>query len=150
MTYTNGAAFRRALEDRLRMQSLQTRAPLVRLRKMVVFDRFLARLTLDQPEAWLVKSGFALQLRLGNRARTTKDIDVLLKTPTTDLHQLIVRAALLDFEDWFQFGVEQPTDIPTAHEVGGVRLRVLGLLDGRRFETFTLTLVRAASCLSQP
>ena len=44
MTYNTGAIFRRALEDRLRMQSLQTGAPLVRLRKLVVFDRFLIRL----------------------------------------------------------------------------------------------------------
>jgi hypothetical protein len=36
MTYGSGAAFRRALEDRLRAQSLQTGAPLVRLRKLIV------------------------------------------------------------------------------------------------------------------
>ena len=51
MTYDSGASFRRALEDRLRVQSLQTGVPLVRLRKMVVFDRFLVRLMQDQPDA---------------------------------------------------------------------------------------------------
>lgn len=136
MTYGSGAAFRRALEDRLRAQSLQTGAPLVRLRKLVVFDRFLARLTHDQPNAWVVKGGFALQLRLGDRARTTKDIDVLLVAPTDDLHQSIVRAALRDVGDWFQFEVERPEDGLGALEGGGVRLQVRGLLDGRRFETF--------------
>lgn len=50
MIYSTGAGFRRALEDRLRSQSLLTGAPLVRLRKLVVFDRFLARLTRDQPD----------------------------------------------------------------------------------------------------
>lgn len=50
MTYRSGASFRRALEDRLRAQSLETGAPLVRLRKMVVFDRFLVRLIQDQPD----------------------------------------------------------------------------------------------------
>lgn len=73
MTYESGASFRRALEDRLRVISLQTGVPLVRLRKMVIFDRFLARLPQDQPDAWVVKGGLALQLRLPNRARTTKD-----------------------------------------------------------------------------
>jgi hypothetical protein len=110
MTYSTGASFRRALEDRLRLQSLQTGVPLVRLRKLVVFDRFLVRLTQDQPNAWVVKGGFALQLRLGNRARTTKDIDVLLTRPSADIHQVLVRAALLDVGDWFQFEVERPTD----------------------------------------
>jgi len=45
MTYQTGAAFRRALEDRLLAQSHQTDVSLVRLRKLVAFDRFLARLT---------------------------------------------------------------------------------------------------------
>ena len=44
MKYESSAAFRRALEDRLRAQSITSGMPLVRLRKMVAFDRFLARL----------------------------------------------------------------------------------------------------------
>ena len=98
MAYESGASFRRALEDRLRSQSLQTGAPLVRLRKMVAFDRFLVRLVQDQPNAWVLKGGLALQLRLGERARTTKDIDVLLRSPRDeqfDVHQALVRAASL-------------------------------------------------------
>ncbi len=136
MNYDSGASFRRALEDRLRSQSLQTGAPLVRLRKMVAFDRFLVRLVQDQPNAWVLKGGLALQLRLGERARTTKDIDVLLLTPHEDVHQSLVRAALLDLGDWFQFQVERsPAEVP-AEPVGGVRFQVQGLLDRRRFETF--------------
>ena len=41
--YQTGTAFRRALEDRLLAQSSQTAVSLVRLRKLVAFDRFLAR-----------------------------------------------------------------------------------------------------------
>jgi len=50
MKYLHGAAFRRALEDRLLQQSLQTQAPLLRLRKLVAFDRLLARLVADGPD----------------------------------------------------------------------------------------------------
>jgi len=39
MKYESSAAFRRALEDRLRAQSITSGMPLVRLRKMVVFGR---------------------------------------------------------------------------------------------------------------
>lgn len=81
MNYSSSTSFRRALEDRLRSQSLQTGVLLVRLRKMVVFDRLLARLIQDQPDDWVLKGGLALQLRLGNQARTTKDIDVLENLP---------------------------------------------------------------------
>jgi hypothetical protein len=136
MAYDSGASFRRALEDRLRSQSLQTGAPLVRLRKMVAFDRFLVRLVRDQPDTWVLKGGLALQLRLGERARTTKDIDVLLITPREDVHQALVRAALVDLGDWFQFEVERsPAETP-AQPLGGVRFQVQSLLDRQRFETF--------------
>jgi hypothetical protein len=95
----------------------------------------------DQPDAWVLKGGLALQLRLGNQARTTKDMDVLLTAPhdqSDDLHQALVRAALLDLGDWFQFEVERPAAGTPAGPLGGVRFQVRGLLDGRRFETFHL------------
>ncbi len=87
MKYNSGAAFRRALEDRLRARSLQTGLPLVRLRKMIAFDRFLARLLLHQPDEWVLKGGLALQLRLGDSARTTKDIDMLVLVHQQDIFQ---------------------------------------------------------------
>lgn len=124
MTCANSASFRRALEGRLRAQSLETGVPLVRLRKMVIFDRLLARLMQAQPDAWILKGGLALQLRLGNQARTTKDMDVLRKSPFDqgdDVHQALVRAALLDLGDWFQFEVERPAAEPFAGPVGGLR-----------------------------
>jgi hypothetical protein len=74
VNYKTGAAFRRALEDQLRNRALSTGAPLVRLRKMVAFDRILARLQATYPSAWLLKGGYALQLRFGDRSRTTRDL----------------------------------------------------------------------------
>jgi hypothetical protein len=87
----------------------------------------------------VLKGGLALQLRLGNQARTTKDIDVLLTTPYDkphDVHQALVRGALLDLGDWFQFEVERPTAEIPEEPIGGVRFQVRALLDNRRFETF--------------
>ncbi len=55
MKYKTPAAFRRTLEERLRQQSLETGQPLARLRKMVAFDRFLARLVKKEPHAWILK-----------------------------------------------------------------------------------------------
>jgi hypothetical protein len=81
MTYLSSTAFRRALEDRLQTQSTHGAVALNRLRKMVAFDRFLARLLAAQSDTWMLKGGLALQLRLGDRARTTKDMDILLTIP---------------------------------------------------------------------
>ncbi len=42
--YDNAVAFRRALEDRLKNIAREQSIPLDRLRRIVTFDRFLARL----------------------------------------------------------------------------------------------------------
>ncbi len=134
MKYTDGAAFRRALEDRLHNQSLQSHAPLLRLRKLVAFDRLLARLVADSPKSWLLKGGLALQLRLGARARTTQDIDLLLIGQISDLHQALARAAATDLGDWFEFEVASP--VSPAVPGGGTRFLIISRLDSRAFERF--------------
>ncbi|HDQ71125.1 MAG TPA: nucleotidyl transferase AbiEii/AbiGii toxin family protein [Chloroflexi bacterium] len=136
MKYQSGGAFRRALENRLRVQSLESGVALLRLRKMVTFDRFLARLMLAQPDAWMVKGGLALQLRLAARARTTKDVDVLLLTPHQDVHLLLIGAASLDVGDWFRFEVARPAGGLREDQFGGLRFHTSSLVDGRPFERF--------------
>ena len=140
MKYRTSAAFRRALEERLRQQSLEGGQPLTRLRKMVAFDRFLARLAKKEPEAWIVKGGFALQLRLGTRARTTKDIDVSATNRWTreETTAHLRGVASLVFGDWFEFQVSEPTEAATGAPAHGLRFPIRCLLDGRQFENFHL------------
>ncbi len=64
------AAFRRTLEDRLKSLAGNDTARLARYRKSVVFDRTLARLVTAAPTAWVLKGGFALDLRPADRAWT--------------------------------------------------------------------------------
>ena len=137
MTYTTAAAFRRALETRLVAQSAQTGAPLVRLRKLVVFDRFLARLTQAYPHDWLLKGGLALQLRMGEHARTTQDVDVLLNLPRTAVHSAVMQAVSLDLGDWFIFVVRPASAaLPGPTADGGQRFFITALVDRRTFESF--------------
>ena len=139
MKYATGADFRRALETRLRALSQRDKVPLARLRKFVAFDRLLARLLYTEPENWALKGGLALQLRLGERARTTKDMDVLWRQSVPDLHQHLVNAASLDLNDWFRFVVERPkTEPEPLFGGGGRRFYVHSLLDSRPFELFHL------------
>ena len=79
----------------------------------------------------------ALQWRLGERARTPQDLDILLIGSREDLHATLVRAAQLELGDWFRYLVGQPAH---AHHAGagGLRFSVKALLDGRPFETFHL------------
>lgn len=103
---------------------------------MVAFDRFLARLAKKEPEAWIVKGGFALQLRLGARARTTKDIDVSATNrwnrEETATHLRAVASSA--FGDWFEFEVGEPVEAVTGAPGNGLRFPIRCLLDGRQFE----------------
>lgn len=132
MKYASGSDFRKALETRLRKISLQEHSSLARLRKMVAFDRFLARLTFSQPGLWILKGGLALQIRLGERARTTRDIDFLLVEPQPNIHAMLVEATSAKQNDWFEFQVERA---PTSEGISE-RFHVRCLLDGRPFELF--------------
>lgn len=105
----------------------------MRLRKTVAFDRLLSRMVRNGPDTWVLKRGFALQLLIEDRARTTKDIDVLLTQVGHDAHELLVTAALADLDDWFEFAVAAPTDLPGQ---AAIRMTVQSRVDGRQFESF--------------
>lgn len=138
MKYKTATAFRQALEGRLREQSLKTGVPLVRLRKMVAFDRLLARLVKKDKHAWIIKGGLAMQLRMGDVARTTKDVDasILRTAKAQEAAALFRRAAAGKVEDWFEFEVEDPSPTVTGAPSGGLRFPIHCLLDGRTFERF--------------
>ena len=75
--YATAAAFRVALESRLKSTAQTEGIDLQRLRRQVSFDRLLARFFSEQNTPWLLKGGYAMELRL-RTARTTKDIDLSL------------------------------------------------------------------------
>lgn len=137
MNYETATAFRRALESRLLAESNQTGTPLVRLRKLVVFDRFLARLVYAHPGRWLLKGGLALQLRLGAHARTTQDIDVLATLPHAAVARAITEAVTVDLGDWFTFQLRPtPGALAGVAPEGGQRFFLSASVDFRLFERF--------------
>lgn len=135
MKYKTSRDFRQALETRIRNISLETEMPLLRLRKLVVFERFLVRLIYIQPDNWVLKGGYALQLRLGDRARTTKDIDLLAKEQKNKIHPTLQAAGFLDLGDWFSFEVASAAEI-AVEGPSVLRFSVRALLDSRAFESF--------------
>jgi hypothetical protein len=135
VNYQSGGAFRRALEQRLTTITLNSGTPLVRLRKLVAFDRFLARMVNAQPDSWVLKGGLALQLRLRGIARTTKDIDLLAFAQPENVLVRLREAASLYLGDWFTFEVAEPVRMSIPEQTG-LRYTVQSLLDGRVFEQF--------------
>ena len=79
-TYTTATAFRQALEARLANISLRDVIDIQRLRRQVAFDRLLCRLFRDSNAPWMLKGGYAMELRLAE-SRTTRDIDLGTRRP---------------------------------------------------------------------
>lgn len=137
MRYTDASAFRMALEQRLKDTAEDDGARLARDRKRIAFDRLLARLAATGPDRWLLKGGFALELRLHDRARATKDVDLEWQTDGEELLDALIDAAEHDAGDYFTFQVER-TGPPPDRLGGSHRFRVSASLAGRPFEQYFL------------
>lgn len=138
MRYATPQAFERALSDRLKRQAAEEGVELDRLRKQVAFERFLARLFGRAPSRWVLKGGYALELRLGGKARATKDIDLDLPPPPfEDLLDELQEAAEIDLGDFFMLRVGAPKSMKGAPP-GSLRFSVEAWLAGRPFTSFAL------------
>jgi hypothetical protein len=94
VTYETAGDLRTALEHRLGNYSQETGVSLDRLRRRVLFERVAARLQAAEPGSWIVKGGMALEVRLRDDARLTKDLDLGLRESEFDPEEL--RERLID------------------------------------------------------
>jgi Nucleotidyl transferase AbiEii toxin, Type IV TA system len=130
--YASGPALCTALEERLRRMSREDGVELQRLRRLVAFDRFLARL-FRAPNANLVlKGGYAMELRF-QTARTTKDLDFTVRVaPAGRDNGLLKGARGHGRGDFFSFRIgEAMMDLDGA-PYGGARYPVLIRWNRRR------------------
>lgn len=107
MRYRDAASFRQAIERRLKERATGDGARLAWDRKRVAFDRLLARLTVVAANRWMLKGGFALDLRMTERAGATKDIDLDWRDPEDELLDTLLDAVDHDAGDFFVFHVER-------------------------------------------
>ncbi len=145
MRYATANAFRMALEERINRLHKGDSAAIQRLRKKVAFERLLARLQAPSDSPWYLKGAFALDLRFGNRARATMDLDLGIELSLggdvsierAEIAQRLMAAADSPLEDFFVFtipaGGQEILQEPTAR---AYRFLVRSLLAGRSFEDF--------------
>lgn len=138
MPYESSAALRQALDDRLRNEAAARGVDLQRLRRRAVFERMLVRLERTATGRWVLKGGMALELRLGDRARATKDLDLALREAShqaAEIRDLLIEALSRDPDgDGFEFRVGEATvlDVDQAGRPGW-RFPVEADLAGRLF-----------------
>jgi hypothetical protein len=156
--YTSATAFRVALEDRLKRLAQEESLDLQRVRRQAAFDRLLCRLFSKSDAPWLLKGGYAMELRL-KTARTTRDIDLALKQlpmPTKDWEanastvlEALRDAGQLEMGDFFTFVFGDAVQDLDAAPYGGARFPVDTRLAGRSFVKFHLD-VSTGDVLREP
>jgi predicted nucleotidyltransferase component of viral defense system len=151
--FSSAAAFRQALEERLR----QSAGPNVgRLRKRLAMERLLLRLQGDQGERWLLKGGVALELRLRGKARSTVDLDLEIDLEVSQeadapglIRERLMSSILKPNEDFFSFGIVGKADPRLAIEgIRAYRFAVDAGLAGRLFDRFRIDIVLESAAVS--
>jgi hypothetical protein len=133
--YASPAAFKHALEERLRRHAEEIDDDFGRMRQRCVVERFLARLAVQFGDRVVVKGGIALQLRIEG-ARMTRDLDLRMVGDAGNLLEDLRRAGQLMVDvDFLSFTVEHHPKRPTIEgegvPYGGQRFRVAAMLAGK-------------------
>lgn len=134
--YASPGAFREAISARLRIRAQDAGIPVIVLRKQAALERLIARLTAVAPNSWALKGGFALDTRLGARARASMDLDTDHRQGPEAAREDLERAMAEDLDDNFAFAIAGQREI----QEGGVkfadRYRIDCAVAGTLFETF--------------
>lgn len=142
--YESARAFRQALDDRLRRERERSGRAIDELRKRVLIERLLARLFAEPAAPWLLKGGYALELRYRPRVRTTRDVDLAVENPggslavrLEGLTAALRRAARADLGDFLLYDIGLCSELPGPPDGGG-RFPVTVSLEGKNYGAFAL------------
>lgn len=154
-TYATPEAFRVALEANLRKSSKGSGAAFSRRRQLLVFDRFLARVSTHFADAVILKGGLALELRL-ERARTTRDVDLRVMGRSAEgLLAELQTCGQMALGDHLLFEIQMDRSHPEIAGEGveyeGKRFRVVCQLGGRPLaDPFGVDVVIAGAIHGEP
>ncbi len=142
---TDDRALRESISQRLTNLAHDQQVAPDRIRRHFVFQRILARL--GAAEGWVLKGGFAIEVRLGLQARATKDLDLALQddVDASDLQERLLDVLEADAGDSLVFDVSTPRPIapdPTGNP--GWKFTVTANLGGKEFAKLRLDVVSRA------
>jgi len=149
---TTPAGFRVQLLDRLRNRAREENVEPRRLQNRIAFERLLARIV--EGDHWILKGGFALELRYGWRHRPTKDIDLRTESPLADalnrLREVLSRGQTIQQQDHFSFDLGEPGPEMQGAPGGAWRIPVTARVAGDVFTTFHIDLSSGDAVVQAP
>lgn len=102
-----------------------------RIHLVVAIDRFLARLLAAvSPGSWVVKGGYANQLRRPDQARFTEDLDLRIEAAIKEAPELLAAGFATDLGDDFSFEAAAAAAPLQGPPGGGLRFVVISRLAG--------------------
>lgn len=146
---TTPTGFRASLLHHLRRRALDLGIDVQRLQQRVAFERLLARLA-DSGD-WILKGGFALELRYGWRSRPTRDIDLSTGLASQEaLRRLRTAITGSASPDGFAFDLRETESELQGAPGGGVRVRVIARIAGIDFARFHVDLASGDTVVGDP
>lgn len=147
-SFTDPIAFKTSLEARLRTLAAKRGIPLNILRLKLVIERMLARLFAQPHPPWVLKGGYAMELRFRPRARTTRDIDLTcsaaderpLQLRLAAIRDQLQIAAETNLGDYLVFRIESARIELTGAPLGGARFPCEAFLAGKTYGRFHIDL----------
>jgi len=152
--FRSAAAFKSALEARMRSRAQERGLPLQTLQLKFVMERFLARLFHAPDSPWLLKGGFAMDMRYRPHARTTKDVDLSMSllsgSSSADVRDQLQAAADNDLGDSVIFRVgELKFELANAPKGGG-RFPCEAVMLGKTYAKFHVDVGFGDTLIGEP
>jgi hypothetical protein len=143
-SFATPAAFKTSLEARLKTVAAERGIPINTLRLKLVIERLLARLFAQPHPPWVLKGGYAMELRYRPRARTTRDIDLTcagdenmdLQARLRIVREQLQAAAEIELGDYLTFRIEEPQTELAGAPLGGARFPCEAFLAGKTYGRF--------------
>jgi hypothetical protein len=156
--FGSAAAFKASLEAHLRKRAAERKVPFSTLQLKFVIERLLARLFRDARPLWLLKGGFAMDLRFRPRARTTKDVDLSVSlVPVAEgaglaatLRDRLQVAVAIDLGDYLTYRIGEPRQELTNAPKGGARYPCEAVLVGKTYARFHIDVGCGDAVVGEP
>lgn len=132
--FSTPAAFRAAVESRLRDRARTLGVSAYVLRRQAALERLMVRLDRVAPGRWALKGGLALETRLGAHARVSVDLDADHAVGADAARADLQRATVVEAGDHFDFALTGSQGLVDAGVRLAVRYALESSLAGRSFE----------------